>query len=164
MMGSLISDDLFCASFSASKHGDSEFTVTVRWGRSYWSPVALILLCLRGSFCKWVHLATATPSSLATDFAAFDSHVRQCFKDCFGVWLLWFYIATGSARSMLWLLWPAHSFSPYTFNLYCFCVLLRFWGQESLVSCLHFSPQFPSISCHFCTHISVLSHLAENFV
>lgn len=152
MMGSLIGYDLFCASFSASKRGDSEFTVTVRWGRSDWSPVALNLLCLCGSFCKWVHLATAIPSSLATDFAAFDSHVRQGFKDCFGVWLLWFYIATGSARSMLWLLWPAHSFSPYTCNLYC--------QYLAFISVRNFLPSH-AISVH--TFLSS-PHLAENFV
>ena len=47
--------------------------------------VALSLLCLCGSYCKLVHLARATPSSLAGSLELFDDKVKNCFSSCFSI-------------------------------------------------------------------------------
>ncbi|KAL5491653.1 hypothetical protein EMCRGX_G016985 [Ephydatia muelleri] len=47
--------------------------------------VALSLLCLCGSYCRLVHLARATPSSLASSLKLFDEEVRRCFSSCFSI-------------------------------------------------------------------------------
>ena len=45
--------------------------------------VAVTLLCMCGSFCKMVHIARVSPSSLASDApSSFDEEVKQCFAMC----------------------------------------------------------------------------------
>ena len=45
--------------------------------------VAVSLLHMCGSFCRMVHIARATPPSLASDaLRSFDEEVKQCFTMC----------------------------------------------------------------------------------
>ena len=45
--------------------------------------VAVTLLYMYGSFCRMVHIARATPPSLASDaLRSFDEEVQQCFALC----------------------------------------------------------------------------------
>eukprot|EP00731_Ephydatia_muelleri_P017769 Em0010g867a len=45
--------------------------------------VAVTLLCMCGSFCRMVHIARVSPSSLASDApSSFDEEVKQCFAMC----------------------------------------------------------------------------------
>ena len=81
ILGAPISDYLFCANFIASKCLDAVKLLSKLVEIATIDPqVALILLCVCGSFCKPV------PPSLVSDpLQLFDNDVRQCFKDCF-VW------------------------------------------------------------------------------
>ena len=85
ILGAPIGDYLFCANFIASKRLDAVKLLSKLVEVATIDPqVALILLCVCGSFCKLVHLARATPPSLVSDpLQLFDNDVRQCFKDCF---------------------------------------------------------------------------------
>ena len=47
--------------------------------------VALSLLHLCGNYCRLVHLARATPSSLAGSSKLLDEEVRRCFSSCFSI-------------------------------------------------------------------------------
>ena len=87
ILGAPIGDYLFCASYIASKHTEAMKLLSWLVEVACLDPqVALILLRMCGGYCKLVHLARATPRSLASDpLQLFDAVVRECFTLCTAV-------------------------------------------------------------------------------
>ena len=87
ILGAPIGDYLFCASFIASKHTGAMKLLSRLVELSCFDPqIALILLRMCGGYCKLVHLARATPPSLASiPLQLFDAEVRECFAQCTAV-------------------------------------------------------------------------------
>ena len=84
-LGPRLGTFIFCAKYIAEKRagaGASKFLALLKEVRSLDSQVALVLLCQCGGFCKFVHIVTCTPPSLASErLHFFDIDVRQCFSD-----------------------------------------------------------------------------------
>ena len=87
ILGAPIRDYLFCASYIASKRTEAMKLLSRLVQVACFDPqVALILLRMCGGYCKLVHLARATPPSLAYDpLQLFDAEVRECFTLCTAV-------------------------------------------------------------------------------
>eukprot|EP00731_Ephydatia_muelleri_P002977 Em0001g2977a len=81
-----IGDYLYCSKFIVGKCADARKLLSSLVDVAAVDPhVALSLLRLCGSYCRLVHLARATPSSLAGSFKLFDEEVRRCFSSCFSI-------------------------------------------------------------------------------
>ena len=87
ILGSPIGDYLLCASYIASKHTEAMKLLSWLVEVACLDPqVTLILLRMCRGYCKLVHLARATPRSLASDpLQLFDAEVRECFTLCTAV-------------------------------------------------------------------------------
>ena len=86
ILGAPIGDYLFCSKFIAGKCADAKILLSSLVEVAAIDPhVALSLLRLCGSFCRLVHLARATPPSLAGSLKLFDEEVRKCFSSCFAI-------------------------------------------------------------------------------
>ena len=87
ILGIPIGDQEFCSSFISKKHTKAKILLSLLEEVGIVDPqVALILLHLCGAFCKLVHLARATPSTLASKvFALIDDDIRMTFCRCIGV-------------------------------------------------------------------------------
>ncbi|KAL5517642.1 hypothetical protein EMCRGX_G003228 [Ephydatia muelleri] len=86
ILGALIGDYLYCSKFIAGKCADARKLLSSMVDVATVDPhVALSLLPLCGSYCRLVHLARATPSSLAGSLKLFDEEVRRCFSSCFSI-------------------------------------------------------------------------------
>ena len=87
ILGIPISDQEFCSSFISKKHTKAKILLSLLEEVGIVDPqVALILLRLCGAFCKLVHLARATPSTLTSKvFALIDDDIRMTFCQCIGV-------------------------------------------------------------------------------
>ena len=87
VLGAPIGDSIFCAKILAQRRAKAakllSHLVTVG---SFDPQVALLLLRQCPGYCKLVHLAHSTPSSLISDgLALFDADVRRCFSECTGI-------------------------------------------------------------------------------
>ena len=81
ILGASIGDYLYCSKFIAGKSADARKLLSSLVDVAAVDPhVALSLLRLCGSYCRLVHLARATPSSLAGSLKLFDEEVRRCFS------------------------------------------------------------------------------------
>ena len=99
ILGAPIGDYLFWASFIASKRTEAMKLLSRLVELSCFDPqIALILLRMCGGYCKLVHLARATPPSLASDpLWLFDAEVREYFAQCiYCSPNSWFDVAIGS--------------------------------------------------------------------
>ena len=86
ILGAPIGDYLYCSKFIAGKCADARKLLSSLVDVAAVDPhVALSLLRLCGSYCRLVHLARATPSSLAGYLKLFDEEVRRCFSSCFSI-------------------------------------------------------------------------------
>eukprot|EP00731_Ephydatia_muelleri_P010281 Em0005g867a len=86
ILGAPIGDYLYCSKFIAGKCADARKLLSSLVDVAAVDPhVALSLLRLCGSYCRLVHLARATPSSLAGSLKLFDEEVRRCFSSCFSI-------------------------------------------------------------------------------
>ncbi|KAL5481549.1 hypothetical protein EMCRGX_G021737 [Ephydatia muelleri] len=87
ILGIPIGDQEFCSSFISKKHTKAKILLSLFEEVGIVDPqVALILLRLCGAFCKLVHLARATPSTLTSKvFALIDDDIRMTFCRCIGV-------------------------------------------------------------------------------
>ena len=87
ILGIPIGDQEFCSSFISKKHTKAKILLSLLEEVGIVDPqVALILLRLCGAFCKLVHLARATPSTLTSKvFALIDDDIRMTFCRCIGV-------------------------------------------------------------------------------
>ena len=87
ILGIPISDQEFCSSFISKKHTKAKILLSLLEEVGIVGPqVALILLRFCGAFCKLVHLARATPSTLTSKvFALIDDDIRMTFCRCIGV-------------------------------------------------------------------------------
>eukprot|EP00731_Ephydatia_muelleri_P007578 Em0003g1826a len=78
ILGASIGDYLYCSNFIAGKSADARKLLSSLVDVAAVDPhVALSLLRLCGSYCRLVHLARATPSSLAGSLKLFDEEVRS---------------------------------------------------------------------------------------
>ncbi|KAL5500370.1 hypothetical protein EMCRGX_G011921 [Ephydatia muelleri] len=87
ILGIPIGNQEFCSSFISKKHTKAKILLSLLEEVGIVDPqVALILLRLCGAFCKLVHLARATPSTLTSKvFALIDDDIRMTFCRCIGV-------------------------------------------------------------------------------
>ena len=87
ILGIPIGDQEFCSSFISKKHTKAKILLSLLEEVGIVDPqVALILLSLCKAFCKLVHLARATPSTLTSKvFALIDDDIRMTFCQCIGV-------------------------------------------------------------------------------
>ena len=83
ILGAPIGDKEFWSDFVAQKRANaSKLLAQIEQGGSTDSQVALLLLCLCGVFCKFVHISRSTPPSLISDaLSVFDADVRRCFTE-----------------------------------------------------------------------------------
>ncbi|KAL5509256.1 hypothetical protein EMCRGX_G004594 [Ephydatia muelleri] len=86
ILGIPIGDQEFCSSFISKKHTKAKILLSLLEEVGIVDPqVALILLRLCGAFCKLVHLARATPSTLTSKvFALINDDIRMTFCRCIG--------------------------------------------------------------------------------
>ena len=87
ILGIPIGDQEFCSSFISKKHTKAKILLSQLEEVGIVDPqVALILLRLCGAFCKLLHLARATPSTLTSKvFALIDDDIRMTFCRCIGI-------------------------------------------------------------------------------
>ena len=86
ILGAPIGDYLYCSKFIAGKCADARKLLSSLVDVAAVDPlVALSLLRMCGSYCRLVHLARATPSSLAGSLKLFDEEVRRFFSSCFSI-------------------------------------------------------------------------------
>ena len=86
ILGAPIGDYLYCSKFIAGKCANARKLLSSLVDVAAVDPhVALSLLHLCGSYCRLVHLARATPSSLAGSLKLFDEEVRRFFSSCFSI-------------------------------------------------------------------------------
>ena len=87
ILGSPIGDFIYCSRFFAEKR--SRFRALLRALTDVSAVdlhVAISLLRMCGGYCKFVHLARTTPTSLCSDsLKLFDEEVRHCFASCLAV-------------------------------------------------------------------------------
>ena len=84
ILGAPIGDYLHCSKFIAGKCAESRKLLSGLVDVAAIDlQVAVTLLCLCGSFCRMVHIARVTPTSLASDaLRSFDEEVQQSFALC----------------------------------------------------------------------------------
>ena len=87
ILGSPIGDFIYCFRFFAEKR--SLFRALLRALTDVSAVdlhVVISLLRMCGGYCKFVHLARTTPTSLCSDsLELFDEEVRHCFASCLAV-------------------------------------------------------------------------------
>ena len=126
ILGAPIGYYLFCSKFIAGKCADAKKLLSSLVEVAAIDPhVALSLLRLCGSFCRFVHLARATPPSLAGSLKLFDEEVRKCFSSCFAIddttdpsWL------QAQLSTRFWRSWSALSFPPLMCSFYSFFICI----------------------------------------
>ena len=84
ILGAPIGDCLRCSKFIAGKCAEPRKLLSALVDVATVDlQVAVTLLPMCGSFCRMVHIARATPPSLATDtLKSFDEEVQPCFALC----------------------------------------------------------------------------------
>ena len=84
ILGAPIGDYLFCTGYITSKRTEAIKLLSWLVEVACFDPqVVQILLRMCGGYCKLVHLAKATPPSLAYDpLQLFDVEVKECFTLC----------------------------------------------------------------------------------
>ena len=126
ILGAPIGDYLFCASYIASKRTEPMKLLSRLVEVACFDPqVTLILLRMCGGYFKLVHLAIATPPSLASDpVQLFDAEVRVLYPvHCSSS--IQFDMAAGSAQFKPWWFGTPLCFSPLFSCLHC--LSLFFW-------------------------------------
>ena len=84
IFGPPIGDPIFCAKYIAEKR--AKFLALLKEIGSLDSQVTLVLLRQCRGFCKFFHIASCTPPSLASEgLHFFDDDVCQCFSDCLSI-------------------------------------------------------------------------------
>ena len=124
ILGIPIGDQEFRSSFISKKHTKAKILLSLLEEVGIVDPqVALILLRLCGAFCKLVHLARATPSTLASKvFALIDDDIRMTFCRCIGVDMsdtAWQQAQLSPSRGGLWFRSLSHHSSAAFISSLC---------------------------------------------